>query len=174
MTLIIKSTLNISRSNILWYWTQYERKKAKTLFKPWTHRRHFIPCPLFTLLGEEMQRDIEYIFCHHYFSGIWGIGVATKLCNLNTIPLGSDENSWVLRHDGIISHNNEEKAKLEEMPQEGDILVSSDSRANFKWTVMLKFYFAAKFGNLIVLTTEDTPAQILCCIADKWYWYKVC
>merc|ERR1712038_212378 len=37
-------------------------------------------------------------------TGIWGLGVAHKKCDLNAIPLGTDEDSWVLRHDGVMSH----------------------------------------------------------------------
>jgi len=40
------------------------------------------------------------------------------------VPLGADTNSWVLRHDGILSHNGEEVGRIEELPQEGDIIVS--------------------------------------------------
>lgn len=60
-----------------------------------------------------------------YFVGVWGIGVATQKVNLNQVPLGRDTNSLVLRHDGSVYHNNEEKNRLpaNNLPQEGDILV---------------------------------------------------
>lgn len=63
--------------------------------------------------------------------GVWGIGVATQKANLNQIPLGRDIQSLVLRHDGSVFHNNEEKNRLpaNSLPQEGDIVVSSS-----KWT----------------------------------------
>ena len=32
-------------SNVTWYWTQYERKKAKVLFRVPTHKRYLIPSP---------------------------------------------------------------------------------------------------------------------------------
>jgi hypothetical protein len=55
---------------------------------------------------------------------VWGIGVATKKCDLNTVPLGEDTESWVLRQDGTMYHNGEQKNKLTDVPQEGDIIVS--------------------------------------------------
>ena len=41
---ILLQTLDISRSNITRYWTQYDREKSKILFKLWTHQKHLIPC----------------------------------------------------------------------------------------------------------------------------------
>ncbi|CAG5127709.1 unnamed protein product [Candidula unifasciata] len=55
-------------------------------------------------------------------TGTWGVGLATRRCNLNKVPLGDDTESWVLRQDGLLFHNGEEKGKLPEAPQEGDIL----------------------------------------------------
>lgn len=59
---------------------------------------------------------------------MWGIGVATQKVNLNQVPLGRDTNSLVLRHDGSVYHNNEEKNRLpaNNLPQEGDIVVSAN------------------------------------------------
>lgn len=72
---------------------------------------------------------------------MWGIGVATQKVNLNQVPLGRDTNSLVLRHDGSVYHNNEEKNRLpaNSLPQEGDIVVS----------VKFHFYFILKSGDLI-------------------------
>lgn len=60
------------------------------------------------------------------FLGIWGIGVATQKVNLNQIPLGRDVHSLVMRNDGALYHNNEEKNRLpaNSLPQEGDVVVS--------------------------------------------------
>ena len=60
---------------------------------------------------------------YRYTLGTWGVGLATRRCNLNKAPLGTDGESWVLRQDGCIFHNSEEKSKLPDVPQEGDILV---------------------------------------------------
>jgi len=57
-------------------------------------------------------------------AGIWGLGLATHGCNLHKVPLGVDGNSWVLRHDGTLCHNGHEIARIEDVPQEGDIIVS--------------------------------------------------
>lgn len=58
---------------------------------------------------------------------MWGVGVATQKVNLNQVPLGRDTNSLVLRNDGSVYHNNEEKNRLpaNSLPQEGDIVVST-------------------------------------------------
>ena len=60
------------------------------------------------------------------FLGIWGIGVATQKVNLNQLPLGRDVHSLVMRNDGALYHNNEEKNRLpaNSLPQEGDVVVS--------------------------------------------------
>ena len=68
------------------------------------------------------------------FSGVWGIGLATNNVNLNRVPLGYDVESWILRHDGTIYHNNEVLHRLREVPKEGDVVsVTYDH-------VELKFY----------------------------------
>jgi len=58
------------------------------------------------------------------YTGIWGLGLATWSCNLHKVPLGVDANSWVLRHDGVLSHNGHEIGRLDDLPLEGDIIVS--------------------------------------------------
>lgn len=69
------------------------------------------------------------VYLSHYLdvchAGVWGIGVATQKVNLNQVPLGRDSHSLVLRHDGSIYHNNEEKNRLpaNSLPQEGDVVV---------------------------------------------------
>ena len=55
--------------------------------------------------------------------GVWGVGLATRKCDLNKVPLGRDHESWVLRNDGSMCHNNEEKSKLTQQIEEGDVLV---------------------------------------------------
>lgn len=66
--------------------------------------------------------------------GVWGIGVATQKVNLNQVPMGRDTNSLVLRSDGSVYHNNEEKNRLpaNSLPQEGDIVV----RATFIYSIL--------------------------------------
>ena len=58
--------------------------------------------------------------------GDWGVGLATKKCDMNKLPLGDDKESWVLRQDGIINHDGNMKAKLTKEIEEGDVLVSTE------------------------------------------------
>jgi len=57
-------------------------------------------------------------------TGIWGVGVATRNCDVQRVPLGCDTDSWVLRHDGSLCHDNTEVSRLTPLPEEGDIIVS--------------------------------------------------
>ncbi|UYV72685.1 SPRYD7 [Cordylochernes scorpioides] len=71
-------------------------------------------------------------------TGVWGVGLASPRVNLNSVPLGKDGDSWVLRSDGVILHAGETVSKLSEVPAEGDILgVSYDH-------VELNFYLNGK------------------------------
>ena len=56
------------------------------------------------------------------------MGIATRSTNLNKVPLGDDAQSWVLCSDGAVRHNGEEKYKIADIPQEGDILVRERER----------------------------------------------
>ena len=58
------------------------------------------------------------------FAGDWGVGLATKKCDMNKLPLGGDKESWVLREDGVFSHDGNMQAKLNSPVEEGDVLVS--------------------------------------------------
>lgn len=60
--------------------------------------------------------------------GLWGIGVATRQCQLDTGPLGKDTESWVLRNTGELFHNNMSIGKLQQTLQEGDIIVRNKSK----------------------------------------------
>lgn len=55
------------------------------------------------------------------FLGIWGIGVATRSANLNSVPVTA--NCWVLRQDGLMVANGEVLGKLDEAIDEGDCIV---------------------------------------------------
>ena len=46
------------------------------------------------------------------------------MVRLDSVPLGSDQQSWVLTSDGTTLHNGEVISRLKEKPVEGDILVS--------------------------------------------------
>lgn len=60
-------------------------------------------------------------------SGIWGVGLGTRNADLNSAPGGSDNDSWVLCHDGTLRHDKKEIGKVSGLPGEtindGDILV---------------------------------------------------
>lgn len=55
-------------------------------------------------------------------TGIWGIGLSTNNANLNAIPLGIDSQSWVLRNDGNMVHDNKIVYSLTEEAEEGDVI----------------------------------------------------
>lgn len=93
---------------------------------------------------------------------MWGIGVATQKVNLNQVPLGRDTNSLVLRHDGSVYHNNEEKNRLpaNNLPQEGDIVVSA-------LFILPSLVFGTFFGKQPV----STVTQMISCrviVLFKW------
>ncbi|KAG2457169.1 SPRY7 protein, partial [Polypterus senegalus] len=76
------------------------------------------------LANAPLHQNKSYFEFKIQSTGVWGVGVATQKANLNHIPLGRDIHSLVLRHDGSIYHNNEEKNRLpaNSIPQEGDIV----------------------------------------------------
>ena len=61
---------------------------------------------------------------HVRLTGAWGVGLATKRCDLNKIPLGNNAESWVLRSDGSVAHNGIVRHRIREIPEEGDMIVS--------------------------------------------------
>ncbi|XP_055071039.1 SPRY domain-containing protein 7b isoform X2 [Misgurnus anguillicaudatus] len=76
------------------------------------------------LANAPLHQNKSYFEFKIQSTGVWGIGVATQKVNLNQVPLGQDSHSLVLRHDGSIYHNNEEKNRLpaNSLPQEGDVV----------------------------------------------------
>ena len=61
---------------------------------------------------------------HVWLTGAWGVGLATKRCDLSKIPLGNNTESWVLRSDGSVAHNGIVRHRIREIPEEGDMIVS--------------------------------------------------
>ncbi len=55
--------------------------------------------------------------------GVWGVGLATVMARVDSVPLGSDQQSWVLTSEGTTLHNGEVISRLSETLAEGDILV---------------------------------------------------
>jgi hypothetical protein len=72
------------------------------------------------------------------FVGIWGIGLATSKCSLDTAPLGQNAESWILRDDGTLWHNNKQYDSVKGTgPQEGDVIV----RLSLHCIVFVKFCY---------------------------------
>ncbi|XP_015278277.1 PREDICTED: SPRY domain-containing protein 7 [Gekko japonicus] len=76
------------------------------------------------LANAPLHQNKSYFEFKIQSTGIWGVGVATQKVHLNQIPLGRDTNSLVLRNDGALYYNNEEKNRLpaNSLPQEGDVV----------------------------------------------------
>jgi len=55
-------------------------------------------------------------------AGIWGVGLATRQCDLNKPPGGKDAESWVLSSEGCVSHQNSPLHSNIEVPPEGSII----------------------------------------------------
>ena len=53
------------------------------------------------------------------------MGLAAASVRLDTVPLGNDQQSWVLTSDGTCLHNGEVITQLTKTPVEGDIVVST-------------------------------------------------
>ncbi|CAJ0931673.1 unnamed protein product [Ranitomeya imitator] len=76
------------------------------------------------LANAPLHQNKSYFEFKVQSTGVWGIGVATQKANLNQIPLGRDVHSLVIRNDGAIYYNDEEKNRLpaNSLPQEGDVV----------------------------------------------------
>ncbi|MCP9263354.1 hypothetical protein DINM_006682 [Dirofilaria immitis] len=80
---------------------------------------------------------------------IWGIGVATRSADLNSVPVIAS--CWVVRQDGQIVANGEVLGKLDELIDEGDCIgVAFDH-------IELKFY---KNGVLLPLSISNVKGQV--------------
>ncbi len=55
--------------------------------------------------------------------GVWGVGIATRSTNFDTTVGGMDAESWALNSDGTIRHNREQLHTVQNLAQEGDIIV---------------------------------------------------
>ncbi|XP_014210422.1 SPRY domain-containing protein 7 [Copidosoma floridanum] len=87
--------------------------------------------------------------------GIWGIGIATKLTNLNTAVGGTDNESWALNSDGVIRHNKQELHKIQSKAQEGDIIGVSYNH------VELNFYLNGKSLEVPVMGIKGATYPVL-------------
>lgn len=102
------------------------------------------------LASAPIVQDKVYFEVKLQQSGVWGIGLATQRVDLNKVPLGNDTESWVLTSDGSLRHNGEDRGKISEIPQEGDIIgVTYDH-------VELNFYLGGKPMNSPLFGTKGT------------------
>nr|CAG4642085.1 EOG090X0EPP [Eurycercus lamellatus] len=69
-----------------------------------------------------IMQDKAYFEVRLQQSGVWGIGLGSEKADLNTVPMGSDNDSWVLCSDGSLRHNKEEMHRITQLPQEGDTI----------------------------------------------------
>ncbi|XP_001607765.1 SPRY domain-containing protein 7 [Nasonia vitripennis] len=87
--------------------------------------------------------------------GIWGVGIATRSTNLDTSVGGMDAESWAFNSDGVIRHNKEELHKVQNLPQEGDIIgISYDH-------VELNFYLNGKSMEAPIMGIKGTTYPVL-------------
>ncbi|KAM5167551.1 SPRY domain-containing protein 7-like isoform 2-T2 [Callospermophilus lateralis] len=115
------------------------------------------------LASAPLHQNKSYFEFKIQSTGIWGIGVATQKVNLNQIPLGRDVHSLVMRNDGALYHNNEEKNTLpaNSLPQEGDVMLMTvqfwiASSVNFiilLHPVLRKYYLNSRTSECIIFET---------------------
>lgn len=74
------------------------------------------------LSNAPIAQDKAYFEVKLQSTGVWGVGLATKRCNVNKVPLGQDSDSWVVNHDAVMYHNKEQKGTMSQSLNEGDIL----------------------------------------------------
>ncbi|OCT93050.1 hypothetical protein XELAEV_18016117mg [Xenopus laevis] len=109
------------------------------------------------LANAPLHQNKSYFEFKVQSTGIWGIGVATQKANLNQIPLGRDVHSLVMRNDGTIYYNNEEKNSLPAngLPQEGDVvLLVSEGLSTLLFMLTTAQFWTASLASFI------TPLQL--------------
>ena len=89
-----------------------------------------VPVPPVKINKLNFRANVPIIQNKAYFevkiqaNGNWGVGLSTRKVDLNKLPFGNDTESWVLRSDSGIYHNNAQKFKTNHSIDEGDIIVS--------------------------------------------------
>ena len=66
----------------------------------------------------------DVIHTFNDITGVWGVGLATPMIQVDTVPLGNDQHSWVLTSEGTTLHNGEVISRLKVKPEEGSVVVS--------------------------------------------------
>jgi len=117
------------------------------------------------LANVEVVQDKCYFEVRIQSSGIWAVGLASKECDLNVIPLGKDNFSWVLRSNGTVMHA--DTAVLKDVPldvTEGDYLGCSFDH------VEMNFFLNGKNLNCPLTGVRGKVRPIVCvddgCIID--------
>lgn len=80
--------------------------------------------------------------------GVWGVGIATRSTNLETAIGGMDIESWALNSDGTIKHNKEELHKVQNLAQEGDIIVIIIIFIEFSLIKVINLYYFCHFQGI--------------------------
>lgn len=134
----------------------------------WQRRKLGFIFPVFYLLIIPF-----HFFASTVISGIWGVGVATQKVNLNQIPLGNDVNSLVLRNDGTLYYNSEEKNRLpaNSLPQEGDVVVSFDFFSLSKYLKRMWPIAEISYQQLLRIKTY-LYMSLLCLVWLKHYAFE--
>ena len=74
------------------------------------------------LADASIVQDKAYFEIKIQSTGIWGVGMAHEIVDLDRVPLGEDAHSWVLRHDGSIRHNKKDIGSVKHKFSEGDVI----------------------------------------------------
>ncbi|XP_003389614.1 PREDICTED: SPRY domain-containing protein 7-like [Amphimedon queenslandica] len=74
------------------------------------------------LANAPIVQDKSYFEVKIQCGGVWGVGLATPTVSLDTVPLGTDTNSWVLTSEGTTVHNSQTISRGKQKPNEGDII----------------------------------------------------
>ncbi|KAI6655073.1 hypothetical protein LOD99_2362 [Oopsacas minuta] len=74
------------------------------------------------LANAPLLQEKSYFEIKIQTDGIWGVGISQEDINLDQVPLGEDEKSWVLRSDSRVYHKGDVLFSLKERVEEGDII----------------------------------------------------
>eukprot|EP00118_Oscarella_pearsei_P026031 m.309262 g.309262 ORF g.309262 m.309262 type:complete len:192 (+) comp45919_c0_seq1:37-612(+) len=84
-----------------------------------------------TLANAPIVQNKAYFEMKIQSGGVWGVGLATDKSKLDVVPLGKDGQSWVLRSDGSVCHNDDVMHKVNPVPVEGDVVSCSYDHVEF-------------------------------------------
>jgi len=116
------------------------------------------------LANVEIVQDKCYYEIRIQNSGIWAFGLASKECDLNMVPLGTDNYSWVLRSTGELMHADIAVDNITLEVTEGDFLGCSFDH------VELNFFLNGKNLHCPITGIKGTVRPAVCvddgCIID--------